>query len=85
MSDEAVELGSDGVLGDGGVDVQCQCERGAAFLAGNSRLLAGAYAFQKRFDSRRSGSPGVTVGLESARPLRMRAGSGGAGQKRVVA
>ena len=63
MLDEAVELGSACVLGDGGVDLQCQRKSGAAFLACNSRLLASAYAFQERFDLQAQGLTGSDGGL----------------------
>ena len=45
--DEAVEVGSSGVLCDGGVDVERESEDGPAFHAGDLRLPPGAHAFQK--------------------------------------
>ena len=45
--DEAVEVGSGGMLCDGGVDVERESENGAAFQAGDLRLPPSAHAFQK--------------------------------------
>jgi hypothetical protein len=48
--DEAVEAGAGVMLGDGLIDVECECEGGAALLAGNSRLLTGAYGVEEGLD-----------------------------------
>jgi hypothetical protein len=48
--DESVEAGAGVMLGDGLIDVECECEGGAALLAGNSRLLTGAYGVEEGLD-----------------------------------
>jgi len=47
MSDEAIQMGSGGVICHGGVDIQRESEGGAAFLASDAWLPAGAHAFEE--------------------------------------
>lgn len=47
---EAVEAGTGGVLGDGGVDVEGEREGGAPIFAGDARGGAGADTFEEGFD-----------------------------------
>ena len=70
--DEAVEVGAGGVLLDGLIDIEGQSESVTAVLCGDARRVAGADAFQKRFDLKAQGFAGAHGGLGYAE-----AGEGG--------